>query len=68
MREKATKYRGDGRRAMSNEFITKAHYPTIDVKTILEEHQPSYGLCTECSTFSIYVAYPCAIVKEAIDD
>jgi hypothetical protein len=53
---------------MSKEFITKAHYPTIDTKTILEEHQPSYGLCTECSTFSIYVAYPCAIVKEAIDE
>jgi hypothetical protein len=53
---------------MSKEFITLAHYPTIDVKTILEEHKSSYGLCTECSTFSVYVAYPCAIVKEAISE
>jgi hypothetical protein len=47
-----------------SEFITKAHYPTIDIKTILEEHKSSYGLCTECSTFSTLVSYPCAIVKE----
>jgi hypothetical protein len=46
------------------EFITLAHYPKDDVDLILEKHQPSYGLCTECSTYSINVAYPCLIVKE----
>ena len=49
---------------MSKEFITLAHYPD-SAALILEKHTSSYGLCTECSTFSIHVAYPCDIVKEA---
>ena len=49
------------------EFITRAHYPKDDVDLILEKHESSYGLCTECSTFSTYVAYPCAIVKGATE-
>lgn len=51
-----------------NEFITKAHYPTIDIKTILEEHKSNYGLCNECSTFSILVPYPCNIIKEITNE
>jgi hypothetical protein len=47
------------------EFVTLAHYPKDDVDLILEKHESSYGLCTECSTFSTYVAYPCPTVKEA---
>jgi len=49
------------------EFITRAHYTNDDVDLILEKHESSYGLCTECSTFSTYVAYPCAIVKGATE-
>jgi len=52
------------RAKMTREFITKAHYP--DSKAlILERHTPSYGLCTECSSFTNYVPYPCPIVEEA---
>lgn len=49
------------------EYLTMAHYPTLDVKTILEEHKSSYGLCTECSTYTVYVPYPCSIVKGATE-
>jgi hypothetical protein len=49
------------------EFITLAHYPKDDVDLILEKHKSSYGLCIECSTYSINVAYPCLIVKEATE-
>jgi len=52
---------------MSKEFITKAHYPDIR-SLILERHTPSYGLCTECSSFSTYIPYPCPIVTEAINE
>ena len=52
---------------MSREFITKAHYPD-STAIILERHTSSYGLCTECSSFSTYVPYPCPIVKEAINE
>lgn len=45
------------------EFITLAHYPKDDVDLILERHESSYGLCTECSTYSIHIPYPCPIVK-----
>jgi hypothetical protein len=48
---------------MTNEYITKAHYPTDDVPYILELHKSNYGLCSECSTFTNYVAYPCEIIK-----
>jgi hypothetical protein len=49
---------------MSKEFITKAHYPKDDVDLLLEKHISSYGLCTECTTFSSYVPYPCPIIQE----
>jgi hypothetical protein len=49
---------------MSREFITLAHYPKDDVDLILEKHTSSYGLCSECSSFSTYIPYPCPIVKE----
>jgi hypothetical protein len=52
---------------MSKEFITKAHYPD-SLAIILERHTPSYGLCTECSSFSNYIPYPCPIVTEAKND
>jgi hypothetical protein len=52
---------------MSKEFITMAHYPDSRA-LILEQHTPSYGLCTECSgVFTNLVPYPCAVVKEAIN-
>ena len=50
---------------MSKEFITLAHYPKDNIDLILERHTSSYGLCTECSSFSTYIPYPCSIVKEA---
>ncbi len=52
---------------MSKEFITKAHYPD-STALILERHTSSYGLCTECSSFSTYIPYPCPIVKEATSE
>ena len=52
---------------MSREFITKAHYPD-STAIILERHTSSYGLCTECSSFSTYVPYPCPIVKEVTSE
>jgi len=52
---------------VSKEFITKAHYPDSR-SLILERHTPSYGLCTECSSFSTYIPYPCPIVTEAINE
>ena len=52
---------------MTREFITKAHYPD-STALILERHTPSYGLCTECSSFTNYVPYPCPIVKEATSE
>jgi len=48
---------------MSKEYITLAHYP--QGREGLELHQSSYGLCTECSTFTNYVPYPCPVVEEA---
>jgi len=45
------------------EYITMAHYPQDDVDLIMERHISNYGLCEECSTYSILVAYPCEIVK-----
>ena len=51
---------------MSREFITKAHYP--QGREDLELHQSSYGLCTECSTFTNYVPYPCPVIEEAGDE
>jgi len=54
------------RAKMTREFITKAHYP--QGREDLELHQSNYGLCTECSTFTNYVPYPCPIVEEANDE
>ena len=34
-----------------------------DVDLILEKHKSSYGLCTECSTYSIYIPYPCPTIQ-----
>jgi hypothetical protein len=51
---------------MVKEFITKAHYPTDDVPTLLELHESSYGLCRECSSFSVLVPYPCPIIEDYI--
>jgi len=48
---------------VSKEYITLAHYPQ-DIED-LELHQSSYGLCTECSTNTKYVPYPCSVVEEA---
>jgi hypothetical protein len=53
---------------VSKEFVTLAHYPQDNVDLILEKHTPNYGLCTECSSFSTYIPYPCPIVKEASND
>jgi hypothetical protein len=50
------------RAKMNKEYITLAHYPQ---REDLELHQSSYGLCTECSTFTKYVPYPCSVVEEA---
>ena len=52
---------------MVKEFITKAHYPTDDVAALLELHQSSYGLCRECSSSSVLVAYPCPIIEDFIN-
>lgn len=51
---------------MSNEYITKAHYPTDDVPYLLELHISNYGLCQECSTLTKLVPYPCAIIEDYI--
>lgn len=47
------------------EYITLAHYPTYTPNEIdlMDLHTSSYGLCTECSTYSTYVAYPCLIIQ-----
>jgi hypothetical protein len=51
---------------VSKEYITLAHYP--QGREDLELHQSSYGLCTECSTFTNYVPYPCPVIEEAGDE
>lgn len=50
---------------MIKEYITLAHYPTYtsDEIEVMELHTSSYGLCTECTTYSTYVAYPCSTIQ-----
>jgi hypothetical protein len=50
---------------MTREYITLAHYPvyTSNEIDLMDLHTSSYGLCSECSTYSKYVAYPCAVIQ-----
>jgi hypothetical protein len=49
---------------MTQEFITKAHYPNDDIGEIIRTHRSSYGLCSECSTNEKHIAYPCNPIQE----
>ena len=51
---------------MAREYITLAHYPvyTSNEIELMELHTSRYGLCSECSTYSNYVAYPCTVIQD----